>query len=174
MEQKTDILHPSAPLENIDVEQKLETNDVISFNNSFITIKEVITHFKDKNNKSKKIYKKYKMLTIFLKSIDTFVIITTTSICITLRLTGIGLILIPKSTGIGCGLTVSNKVIDETVLQKCDKYKKQYQEDQQTIKSFDKLYRKMLQDNVFDKNEYENLFIVFTKFLDELKSESFL
>ena len=61
MDQKTDSLYPCAPLENIDLEQRLEKelNDVNSFNNSIKYIKEMITYFKDKNTKRKKIYKKY-------------------------------------------------------------------------------------------------------------------
>ena len=57
MDQKTDRFYPSAPLENIDLEQRLKKkmNDVTSFNNSINNIKEMITFFKDKNNKSKKI-----------------------------------------------------------------------------------------------------------------------
>ena len=60
MEQKCDRLYPSAPLENIDLEQRLEKklNDVNFFNNTINNIKEMITYFKDKNNKSKKNYKK--------------------------------------------------------------------------------------------------------------------
>ena len=56
MEIKCDRLYPSAPLENIDLEQRLEKklNDANSFNNSNNNIKEMITYFKDKNNKSKK------------------------------------------------------------------------------------------------------------------------
>ena len=59
MEQKCEKIYPSAPFENIDLEQRLEkkSNDVNSFNNSINNIKEMITYFKDKNNKSKKIYK---------------------------------------------------------------------------------------------------------------------
>ena len=55
MDQK---LYPSAPLlENIDLEKRLEKkkNDVNSFNNHIINIKEMITYFNDKNHKSKKI-----------------------------------------------------------------------------------------------------------------------
>ena len=64
MEQKYDRLYPSAPLENIDLEQRLEKklNDVYNFNNSINNIKEMITYFKDKNNKSNKRYKNYKTL----------------------------------------------------------------------------------------------------------------
>ena len=57
-------------------------------------------------------------------------------------------------------------------MRKHYKYKKQYRKDQQTIKWCDKLYRKSLQDNLFDKNEYESLCNIF-KFLDERKNESF-
>ena len=57
MDQKTDRLYPSAPLENIDLEQRFEKrmNDVNSFNNHINNIEEMITCFKDKNNKSKNI-----------------------------------------------------------------------------------------------------------------------
>ena len=62
MDQKCDRLYPSAPLENIDLEQRLEKklNDVNNFNNHINNIKEMITYFKDKNNKSKKKYIKLK------------------------------------------------------------------------------------------------------------------
>ena len=42
------------------------------------------------------------------------------------------------------------------------------------LKSFDKLYRKSLQDNVIDKTEYDSLCIIFAKYVDENKNESFL
>ena len=56
MEQKTPRLYLSAPLENTDLEQRLENilNDVNSFNNSNNNIQEMITYFKDKNHKSNK------------------------------------------------------------------------------------------------------------------------
>ena len=56
MEQKADRLYPSAPLENKILEQRLEKkiNDVNSFSNHIKNIKELITYFKEKNNKSKK------------------------------------------------------------------------------------------------------------------------
>ena len=56
MEQKSHRLHHSAPLENIDLEQRLERkiNDVTSFNNHINNIKNMITYFKDKNHKSKR------------------------------------------------------------------------------------------------------------------------
>ena len=132
------------------------------------------TNFKHKNNKSKKKYKNYKTLTTKLKSFDTFVIIATTSSSNTLSLPGIGLIDIPTSTATACGLSIGNKVLYEISINKCNKYKKQYKRYQILIKSFDKLCRKSLQDNVIDETEYESLCIVFTKYLEETKSETFL
>ena len=81
MEQRTDRLYPSAPLENIDLEKRLEQKmkDVNSFINSNINIKEIITYFEDKNHKSKKRYKNYKTLNTILESVDTIIIIEATS-----------------------------------------------------------------------------------------------
>ena len=132
----------------------------------------MIQYFKDKNHKSKKNYKK--TITTILKSFDTSVIIATISSFITLSLTGIGLIALPISTATTCGLSIGNKVLYEIIINKYNKYKKQYEKDQQTIKSFDKLYRKPLEDNVIDKNKYENLCNISTKHNDETKIESLL
>ena len=176
LNQKCDRLYPSAPLElKYDLEQRFEKklNDINSFNNYINNIKEMITYFKDKNIKSKKRYRKYETLTTILKSIDTFVFIATTSSSITLSLTGVGSIVIPISTATACGLSIANKVLFKTIINKYNKKKKQYERDQNTIKSFNKLYRKSLQDNVIDKTQYESLCIVFTKYVDENKNESF-
>ena len=176
MDQKTDRLYPSAPLlENIDLEKRLEKkiNDVNSFNNQINNIKEMISYFKDKNNKSKKKYKIYKTLNTVLESVDSIVIIGTTSTSITLSVTGIGLFVLPISAGIACGLSLGNKILHKLIINKYNKNKKQYERDQNTIKSFDKFYRKSIQDNVIDKIEDESLCNIFTKHVDENKNESF-
>ena len=108
-----------------------------------------------------------------MKSFDTFVIIATTSSSITLSLTRIRLIVIPTLIASACGLSSGNKVLYEITTNKYNKYKKQYEKNEQTIKSFDKLYRKSLQDNVIDKNEYESLCNIFTNYVDETENESF-
>ena len=177
MEQKTDRLYPTAPLlENIDLEKRLEKriNDVNSFYNHINNIKEMIQYFKDKNNKSKKRYKNYKILNTVLESVDSIVIIAATSTSITLSVTGIGLIVLPISAGIACGLSLGNKVLHKLIINKYSNYKKRYERDQNTIKSFDKLYRRSLQDNVIDKTEYENLCNIFSRYVNENKNDSFL
>ena len=176
MDQKRDRLYLSAPLENIVLEQRLEkkSNDVNSFINHLNNIKELITYFKDKNHKSKKRCKNYKALNTVLESVDSIVIIRATSTSVTVSITGIGLIVLLKSAGIACTLSLGNKVLHKLIINKYNKYKKQYEKDQQTIKSFDKLYRKTLQDNIINKSEYESLCNIFTKYVDENKNESFL
>ena len=174
MEAKTDKLYPL--LENIDLEKRLEKklNDVNSFNNHINNIKEMITYFKDRNNKSKKRYKKYKTLNTKLESVDSIVIIGATSTSITLSVTGVGLIILPISAGIASTLSLGNKILHKLIINKYNKYKKQHERDQQTIKSFDKLYKKSLQGNIIDKTEYDCLCNIFTKYVDENKNESFL
>ena len=56
MNQKTDRLYPSAPLEKNVLEQRLEKKlkDANSFNSHIKNIKEIITYFQEKNYKSKK------------------------------------------------------------------------------------------------------------------------
>ena len=177
MNQKCEKLYPTAPLlENFDLEKRLEKkiNDVNNFNNHVNNIKEMITYFKEKNNKSKKKYKNYKTLNTVLESVDSIVIIGATSTSITLSITGMGLIVLPISAGIACSLSLGNKILHNIIINKYNKYKKQYERDQNTIKSFDKLYRKSLQDNVIDKTEYDCLCNIFTKYVDENKNESFL
>ena len=177
MEQKCEKLYPSAPiLENIDLEKQLEKkiNDVNSFNNHIKNIKEMITYFKDKNNKSKKKHRNYKTLNTILESVDSIVIIAASSTSITLSITGIGLIILPISASVACGISLGNKVLHKLIINKYNKYKKLYERDQNTIKSFDKLHRKSLQDNIIDKTEYESLCNIFSKYVDENKNESFL
>ena len=124
MVQNCDRLYLSAPFEkDTDLEQRLEKKlfDVNSFINHINKNNKMITYFKDKNNKSKKRYKKYKTITTILKSINTFVIIATTSSSINLSPTGIGLIAIPISTATACGLTFGNKLMYEIIINKYNK-----------------------------------------------------
>ena len=82
----------------------------------------MITYIKNKNRKSKKMSNTFKLLSIFLKSVDTLVNFATTSNSLTLSLIVIGLIVILVSTGVACGLTVGNEVIYEIVMQKMSKF----------------------------------------------------
>ena len=109
-----------------------------------------------------------------MESIDSIVIIGAISASIALWITGIGLIFLPLSAGIACTLSLGDKILHEVIIKKYNKYKKQKERDQQTIKSFDKLYEKSSQDILIDKNKYESLCKTFIKYVDEHKKELFL
>ena len=84
------------------------------------------------------------------------------------------MIAIPISSGKACGLSIGSKVIYELIIKKYNKYKKQYEKYQQIINSFDKYYRKILQDTLIDEKECESLCNAFTEYLEETKNESVL
>ena len=106
-------LYPTAPIVKDDSKQGLEKklNHINSFNNHINNIKEMITYFKNKNNKSIKKYKNYTTLNRVLESVDSIIIIGATSTSITLSITGIGLIALPISAGIACTLSLGNKIL---------------------------------------------------------------
>ena len=120
MDQESDRLYPSAPLEKDDLEQILEKkiNDVYSFNSLINNIKKINIYFKDKNNKPKKKYKIYKTLNTVLESVDVINIIVATSTSKTLSVTGLGLIILPKSVGIACTLSLGNKLLHMLIKNK--------------------------------------------------------
>ena len=131
----------------------------------------MITFLKSRNRKSKEEHKSYKTLPSILESVDTVVINNSATTSVTLSVTSIGLITVPISAKIACSLSLANKVLQKIVLTKYNKRKK-HQKYLQTNKSFDKLYRKSLQDNLIDKSEIESLSKPFTKYLDEMEIES--
>ena len=109
-----------------------------------------------------------------LESVDSIIIIAATSTSITLSITDVGLIFSPISARIACTLSLGNKVLHKIIINKYNKYKKQYEKDQQTINYSNKLYKKSSQDNIIDKIEYESLCKIKTKYVDETKNEFFL
>ena len=53
-----------------------------------------------------------------MKSVDCFVIIGATSMSVTLSITGSGLVVVPISTGMACGLSLCNKRLHEILMEK--------------------------------------------------------
>ena len=53
--------------------------------------------------------------------------------------------------------SIGNREIHEIVMQKFNEYTKQYEKDQQSNKSFDKVYKKKLQDILIDENFFQKL-----------------
>ena len=150
------------------MEKKLD--DVESFNNSFNNIKEMISYYKDKNNKAKNKYKK----NTILKSFDTFNNSARISSSITFSLTGIGLIVIPITTASACALSIGKQVIYGVLIDKYNKDEKHYEKDQEAIKSSINYTEKLYKIIYSTKMNIKNLSNNFTKYVDETKNESFL
>ena len=74
--------------------------------------------------KTKKRYNEYKTLTLILEAVDTVVILGSTATSVTLSITDIGLIMLPITAGIGCSITISNKVLHKILIDKYNKHKK--------------------------------------------------
>ena len=98
-----------------------------------------------------------------MESVDTYAIIGSTATSVTLPITGIGLLILHMNAGSVCSISIAKKVLQNKTLKRYNNCEKQYRKDQQTIKPFDKLYTKSVQDNLFDKSEYESLCNIFTK-----------
>ena len=130
----------------------------------------MVTYFKDKKFLSKK--KKieiYKTLTPIFESVDTVVKIIATMICLTLFLTGFCLLVVVTIfAGIAKALKLSHKKLHKIFLNRSNRYTKQFEKDQQTVKPFDKFFRKILQLKLNVKKEYENLCKSFTEKVDEI------
>ena len=108
-------------------------------------------------------YKIFKNVNTTLESVDTVDGISSTSTSVTLSITGLGEKVVPVSGGFACSLSLDNKIFHKLIINKYNKNKKQYEKDQQTIKSFDKIYKKSLQDTLIDENEHKSLCNILTK-----------
>ena len=88
--------------------------------------------------------------------------------------TGIGLIAIAESSPIARGLTISNGVLYEIVMQKKQYTKRTKLERSTNNQYFGKLYRKYLQVNLTDKSDYEPPVNIFTIIWMKLKNIFFI
>ena len=81
----------------------------------------------------------------------------------TVSVTRIYLIVLPKSTAAVWGITIDSEVVNEMKMQKYDRHKEHYERAEGIIYSLDNLYRKSLQDKIFDRKEYDSLCDYFEK-----------
>ena len=107
-------------------------------------------YFKNKTQKTKTIFKIYTTLTAKLKSVATVVIIGANTISATLFALHV-LVWLYYYFLQECHVLHSNTHDndDENIFF----YEKKYEKDHQTVESFDKLYRKILHDNLIGTNK---------------------
>ena len=79
--------------------------------------------------------KTFKTVTSILESVDTVVVISSTTMSVTLSVTIFVFIVVPISAAKACASSLGIKALHKIILNNYNKYRNQYEEDQQTIKS---------------------------------------
>ena len=136
-------LYPSLrESDNLDLRLK-ETN---SFNNSIQIIKDFKNFYNHEAKKYKKKSEQYKLINCSIQSIDGVSVIAVSSTCVTLSITGVGLVVVPVAFGIGAGLCIISKLLGEYLKRKEQHSFKKYTTAGRTLHDFCKLHSKCLED----------------------------
>ena len=100
--------------DNLDMRLK----EINSFNNSIQNIKDIQNFYNHEAKKYKKKSKQYKLINCLIQSIDGVSVLAVSSTCVTLSVTGVGLVVVPKASGIGAGLCIISKIAGEYLKRK--------------------------------------------------------
>ena len=95
--------------DNLDMRLK----EINSFNNSIQNIKDIQNYYNHEAKKYKKKSKQYKLINCSIQSIDGVSVLAVSSTCVTLSVTGVGLVVVPIASGIGAGLCIISKIAGE-------------------------------------------------------------
>ena len=152
-------LYPSLQPQVDSLEQhlNLRLKEINSFNNSIQNIKDMKNFYNHEAKKYKKKSKQYKLINCLIQSVDGVSILAVSSTCVTLSITGVGLVVVPVASGIGAGLCIISKLLGEYLKRKEQHNLKKYTLAGRTLHDFCKLHSKCLEDNKIDLNEYNKL-----------------
>ena len=145
---------PSAPY---DVESMInkrlqsELQKVSSFNNSIQNISLMMKYYELEENKYRKKYTKYKLINNIINPTDGAIIIGTTSASVTLSITGVGIIVVPITAGVGCATGILVRSCSSYLKKKEQNYKFKYNIIQKTLDDFRQLITTSLKDNHIDE-----------------------
>ena len=139
--------------DNLDMRLK----EINSFNNSIQNIKDIQNFYNHEAKKYKKKSKIYKLINCLIQSIDGISVLAVSSTCVTLSVTGVGLVVVPIASGIGAGLCIISKIAGEYLKRKEQHNIKKYTLAGRTLHDFCKLHSKCLEDNKIDLSEYNKL-----------------
>ena len=96
----------------------LRLKEINSFNNSIQNIKDIQNFYNHEAKKYKKKSKIYKFINCLIQSIDGVLLLGVSSTAITLSVTGVGLIVVPIASGIGAGVSIISKILNEYLKRK--------------------------------------------------------
>ena len=128
---------------------------VNSFNNSIQNISLMRKYYELEENKYKKKDTEYKLINNLINSTDGLIIIGTTSASVTLSITGVGIIVVPITAGVGCATGILVKICSRYLKKKEQNYKLKYTILQKTLDDFRQLFTTSLKDNHIDEKEYD-------------------
>ena len=135
----------------------LRLKEINSFNNSIQNIKDIQNFYNHEAKKYKKKSKTYKIMNGLIQSIDGVLLLGVSSTAITLSVTGVGLVVVPIASGIGAGVSIISKTLNEYLKRKEQHNIKKYTLAGRTLHDYQKLHSKCLEDNKIDLNEYNKL-----------------
>ena len=122
----------------------LRLKEINSFNNSIQNIKDTQNFYNHEAKKYKKKSKTYKIINGLIQSIDGVSVLAVSSTCVTLSVTGVGLVVVPIASGIGAGLCIISKIAGEYLKRKEQHNIKKYTLAGRTLHDFCKLHSKFL------------------------------
>ena len=154
---------PSTPY---DVESMINKQlaKVSSFNNSIQNISLMMKYYEMEEKKYKQKYTKYKLIKNLINSLDGIIVIGTTSASVTLSITGVGIIVVPITAGVGCATGILVKICSSYLKKKEQNYKLKYAIIQKTLDDFRQLYITSLKDNHIDEKEYQRFVTQFENY----------
>ena len=135
----------------------LRLKKIISFNNSIQNIKDIQNFYNHEARKYKKKSKTYKIINGLIQSIDGVSVLAVSSKCVTLSVTGVGLVVVPIASGIGAGFCIFSKIAGEYLKRKEQHNIKKYTLAGRTLHDYQKLHSKCLEDNKIDLSENNKL-----------------
>ena len=109
-------------------------------------------------------YNKYKLINNLINSLDGIIVIGTTSASISLSITGVGIIVVPITAGVGCTTGILVKICSSYLKKKEQNYKLKYTIIQKTLDDFRQLYVTSLNDNHIDEKEYHRFVTQFENY----------
>ena len=135
----------------------LRLKEIKSSNNSIQNMKDYKNFYNHEAKKYKKKSKTYKIINALIQSDDGVSVLAVSSTCVTLSITGVGLVVVPVASGIGAGLCIISKIAGE-YLKRREQYNfRKYTLAGRTLHDFCELHSKCLEDNKIDLNEYNKL-----------------
>ena len=124
----------------------------------------MMKYYEMEENKYKQKYNKYKLINNLINSLDSIILIGTTSASISLSITGVGIIVVPIAAGVGCTTGILVKICSSYLKKKEQNYKLKYTIIQKTLDDFRQLYVASLKDNHIDEKEYHRFVTQFENY----------